>query len=78
LQKYFDPEYSPIYNTNLCNTLIDISRSNPFGKFDMQKMRNILSKSKLFANNDISILEISTWTIQIMKLLLFEYPRRLV
>jgi hypothetical protein len=78
LQKHFDPEYSPIYNANLCSALIDISGSNPFGKFDVRKMRNILSKSKLFANDDISTLEIGTWTIQMMKLLPFEYPRRLV
>jgi hypothetical protein len=78
LQENFDPDFSAIDNANLCAALLGISGSNPFGKFDVRKMRNALSKSKLFANDDISTLEIGTLTIRMMNFLPFEYPSHLV
>jgi hypothetical protein len=79
LQKYFNLDFLAINNANLYAALLRISKSNLFKKkFNMRKIRNALSKSKLFVNNNISTLEISILTIQIINFLLFKYLSHLI
>ncbi|PMD55331.1 uncharacterized protein K444DRAFT_667156 [Hyaloscypha bicolor E] len=71
LEGYYDLESTPIQNATLCSVFMSIAASKPFGSFDVQKMRNALSKSKVFDTVDVSKLEIGTWTLKLGNLLPF-------
>jgi hypothetical protein len=71
LEGHYDLESTPIQNATLCSVFMSIAASKPFGSFDVQKMRNALSKSKVFDTVDVSKLEIGTWTLKLGNLLPF-------
>jgi hypothetical protein len=73
LRKYLDPEFTAPQNARLFSTFMEIDLLKPFGRFDVQKMRNALSKSKLFRTVDINAFEIGTYTIELMSFLPFGY-----
>jgi len=78
LLKCFDSKRPAARNANLCSLFMGIVASKPFGFFDVQKMRDALSKSKVFDTVDISTLKIGTITVQIMGFLSFGHIQRLV
>jgi hypothetical protein len=71
LEGHYDPESTAIQNATLCSVFMGIAASKSFGSFDVQKMRNALSKSKVFATVDVSTLAIGTLTVEMMKFLPF-------
>ncbi len=71
LEGHCDPESTAIQNTSLCSIFMGSAASKPFGSFDVQKMRNALSKSKVFAAVDVSTLAIGTLTVEMMEFLPF-------
>jgi hypothetical protein len=69
--EHYDPESTATQNVTLCSVFMGVATSKPFGSFDVQKMRNALSKSKVFATIDVSTLAIGTLTVEMMKILPF-------
>ena len=65
-QHKFDKEFTANENANLCRDLIGITRSNFFGRFDMQKMLDALSMSKVFTDNDLQTINIVELSYQMM------------
>ena len=74
-QHIFDKEYTANENANLCGALIGITGSNCFGNFDMQKMLNALSRSKVFADDDLRELNVVELSNRMTAFLRIGYPR---
>jgi len=66
LERKWDPECTSTQNINICCVFIDTVTLKAFRRFDVQKIHNALSKSKLFAGFDVSTWKIRTLTAQIM------------
>ena len=72
----FNLKYTAKDNANIIGSLVGISGSNCFGDFDSQAMLNALSKSKVFTQHKISILDITNLTSKMMKSLPIGFPKR--
>ena len=71
----FDPKYTAKDNANMIGSLVGISGSNCFGDFDSQAMLNALSKSKVFTQYEISMLDIANLTSKMAKSLPIGFPK---
>jgi len=71
LQGHYDSKCTDLDNANLCSAFLGITGSKPFGSFDVQKMRNALSMSKVFNTVNVRGLKIWTLTIEMMKFVPF-------
>jgi hypothetical protein len=81
-QHEFDQECTTNDNVNLYGSLVGVTGSNCFGNFDSQAMRSALSKSKVYADEDVYTLDISELSSQMIRFLpigfqsdLVGYPR---
>ncbi|TVY28649.1 hypothetical protein LHYA1_G002368 [Lachnellula hyalina] len=63
-QRKLDPTISANTNANLYSSLVGISGSDSFGSVNMQAMLDVLSQSKVFADDDICSLNITRLTSQ--------------
>jgi hypothetical protein len=65
-QHGFAEEYTTSENTDLYASLLEITRTNQFGDFDSEKMRNTLSKSPVFAGMTIYASDPEEWTAKMI------------
>lgn len=71
----FDPKYTAKDNANMIGSLVGISGSNCFGDFDSQAMLNALSHSKVFTQDEISMLDIANLTSKMTTSIPIGFPK---
>lgn len=71
----FDPKYTYKENADIIGALVGISGPNHFGDFDSQAMLNDLSYSKIFTQDEISMLDIAKLTSEMATSLQIGFPK---
>ncbi len=74
LQRRFAAEYTASDNANLFASILAMTRTSQFGKFDATEMCNTLSRSKLFSMETIREEDLCRRAIEMMRYLCLGFP----
>lgn len=76
-QQDFAEEYTASENTDLCASVLNITRTRHFGDFDSEEMCKMLSKSAVFSGMTVGVRDLEKWTFEMTEYLHVEFPKDL-